>query len=186
MKKVLSALLVLIAVFLAYAFAAVSVPVTEGEELGFGRRLGLPFANLQGIGILLLVLGAAALIGTFFLLFLKPRTKKEAVKPSTGLSAKFTAPGSKSKGLEIGFLISGLVAFVILVVMVFGAIKGWFGEAALGALGSVFILQILMGVVFLVMFLKKKDKAIIPFIPALVLFLFEIAVSAFGLVMGLG
>ena len=92
--------------------------------------------------------------------------------------------GKKSKGLEVGFLLNGLVAVLVIALIVFGAIKAWFGEPMLGALGAVYILQVLMGILFLVLFFGKKDKAVLPFVPALALFLFQVAVGVFGLFMG--
>lgn len=185
MKKVLSALLVLIAVFCAYAFASVSTPLAEGEKADFGERLGAAFANLKGTGVMLLAVGALALIGAIFFMFSKSRKEKAAAMPSSKLASRYAALGRKSRGLEIGFLISGLLALGVLAMIVLGTIKAWFDEAAVGALGVVFIFQILMGVLFLVLFIKKKKKAVVTFIPALALFLLELGVGAFGLVMGL-
>ncbi len=185
MKKLLSALLAVIAVFLAYGFAAVSIPAAEGEQPGLGARFAAPFGNLGGTGLVLLALGAVALIGALFLMFSKSRSEKAAAMPSSKFAAKYAMLGRKSKGLEVGFLINGLMALGVLALIVFGTIKGWLDEAAVGALGSVFVLQLLIGVLFLVLFFKKKDKALVPFIPALALFLFEVAVGGFGIVSGL-
>ncbi len=185
MKKMLSALLALIAVFLAYAFAAVSVPVTEGEQVAFGARLAVPFKNAGGAGLALLGVGVLALIGALFCIFSKSRAEKAKAMPSSKFAAKYAMLGRKTKGLEVGFLVSGLAGLAVLAMIVMGTVNAWFNEAAIGALGCVFMLQILMGVVFFVLFLKKKDKALVPFIPALALFLFEVAVGGFGIVSGL-
>ena len=184
MKKLLSALLALIAVFLAYAFAAVSVPVAEGEQVAFGVKLAAPFKNAGGIGFLLLGLGFLALVGALFFMFSKSRAEKAAKSPAK-FSAKYAMLGRKTKGLEVGFLLSGLAGLAVLAMIIFGTVKAWFNESAIGALACVFILQILMGVLFFVLFLKKKDKALVPFVPAIAIFLFEIALCVFGIVSGL-
>jgi hypothetical protein len=188
-KKILSALLALIAIFMAYAFAAFSISVPEGGDTSLGARLKLPFDKPGGIAVGALIVGLIALLGALYLMFSRSRSQKAARMSSTKVAARYAMIGRKSKGLEIGFLFSGVLALVVLAVIVFGTIKLWFDkeieQAVLGVLGSVFILQILMGLIFFILFLKKKDKAIIPFIPAMALFLFEVAIGAFGLVKGL-
>ena len=185
MNKFISALLVLIAVFLAYAFAASGYPVPEGEDIPFGEKLALPFKEIKGAGVALLALGFLVLIGALFFLFSKSRSEKAAGMSSTRLAAKFAIHGRRSKGLEVGFLASGVLALLVLAMIVFGTVKAWFDETVIGALGSVFILQLLFGLLFLVLFLKKKNKAVLPFIPAIALFIVEVAAGAFGLIKGL-
>jgi len=182
-NKILSALLALVAVFLAYSFATVSVPAASEAQPSFGEKLAVPFNNIQGGGVILLILGGIAILGALFFLFSKSRSEKAKGMSSTQLAARFSALGKKTKGLEVGFLLNGLLAFGIIVLVVFGAIKAWFDEAALGALGAVYILQVLMGILFLILFFGKKDKSVLPFIPAIALFLFQVAAGVFGLLM---
>jgi hypothetical protein len=181
-KKVLSALLLIVAVFLAYAFAAVCM--STDEKAALGEKLGAPFKNIGGAGAAFLGLAVVALVGGLFFLFAKSRSEKAAAMPSSKLASRYALSGGKSKGLEVGFLFSGLLALAVLAAMVFGSLNNWFDEAVLGALGFAFALQIVMGVLFLVLFLKKKDKAVVPFIPAIVLFLLEVAVGVFGFLKG--
>ena len=185
MNKVISALLVLIAVFLAYAFAASGYPAPEGEEIPLGEKLVLPFKGIQGVSVVLLALGVLVTIGALFFLFSKSRSEKAEAMSSTRLAAKFALHGRKSKGLEVGFLASGVLALAVLAMIVFGTVKAWFDETVIGALGSIFILQLLFGLLFFVLFIKKKNKAVLPFIPAIALFLLEVAAGAFGLIKGL-
>lgn len=182
MKKVLSALLLIVAVFLAYAFSAVCM--SAGEKAPLGEKLGAPFKNIGGTGAVFLGLAVVALVGGLYFLFAKSRAEKAAAMPSSKLASRFALAQGKSKGLEVGFLFSGLLALGVLAAMVFGSLNNWFDEAILGALGFVFALQILMGVLFLIIFLKKKEKSVLPFIPAIVLFLLEIAVGVFGFLKG--
>jgi len=181
-KKVLSALLLIVAIFMAYAFAAVCMSVDE--KAAIGEKLGGPFKNIGGTGAVFLGLAVVALLGGLFFLFAKSRSEKAAKMPSSKLASRYALTKGKSKGLEVGFLFSGLLALAVLAVMVFGSLNNWFDEAVLGALGFVFALQIIMGVLFVIIFLKKKNKAVVPFIPAIVLFLFEIAVGVFGFLKG--
>ena len=189
MKKILSALLALIAVFMAYSFAAFSVPVPGDADMSLTARLKLPFEKPGGVAVIALIVGLIAFFGALFFMFSRSRSDKLARGASAKTAARYAMLGRKSKGLEIGFLFSGILALIVLALMVFGTIKLWFDkeieQAVLGTLGSVFVFQIIMGVLFIVFFMKKKDKAIIPFIPAVALFLFEVAVGAFGLVKGL-
>jgi hypothetical protein len=177
-KKVLSAFLVIAAVFLAYAFSAVCM--STDEKAALGEKLGGPFKNIGGTGAVFLALAIVALIGGLFFLFAKSRSEKAAKMPSSKLASRYALARGKSKGLEVGFLFSGLLALAVLAAMVFGSLKGWFDEAVLGALGFVFALQVVMGVLFLLLFLKKKNKAVVPFIPAIALFLLEVALGVFG------
>jgi hypothetical protein len=184
-KKILSALLMLLAVFLAFASAASTLSAPDGADAGFTAKLKLPFTKFQGPGVVVLVLAVLALAGALYLLFSKSRAEKAASMPSAKVAAKYAMIGRKSKGLEVGFLFSGLLALAVLAMIIFSTVKLGFDKATLGALGAVFVLQIIMGLLFLILFLKKKDKAVVPFIPALALFLFEVAIGAFGLVRGL-
>jgi hypothetical protein len=181
-KKVLSAFLLIVAVFMAYAFSAVCMNADQKAPLG--EKLGAPFKSISGAGAAFLALGAVALLGGLFFMFSKSRSEKAASIPSSELAARYALGKGKSKGLEVGFLFSGLLALGVLAAMVFGSLNNWFDEAVLGALGFVFALQIVMGVLFVIIFLKKKNKAVVPFIPAILLFLLEVGVGVFGFLKG--
>lgn len=185
MKKVVAAVLLLIAILLGYTFAVLNFPEATGGEAGFGAKLVAPIKDIDGAGVGVLLLGALCLLGAVYFVFAKSGAAKAAATSSGKLTGKYSYLGRKSKGLEAGFLLNGLLAFAVLVVMVQGTINGWLNNAALGALGAAFVLQILAGFLFFVLFAKKRDKAILPFLPAMALFLFEIVVGGFALVAGL-
>ncbi len=177
MNKFLAILLMLTAVFLAYAFAAATVSLPGGQQVSLGAKLSAPFYNLKGASVIFFVVGCGALLCALYFALRTPRSAK-AEGDIAGLNGK-------SNGLEIGFLFSGIIALVVLALMVLGSAKAWFDNLTLGALGSIFVIQIVMGVVFLVLFIKKEEKAVLPFIPAIIIFVLEVAIGVLGVVAGL-
>jgi hypothetical protein len=180
-KRLLTALVVLAAVFLAYAFAAMAAAPPGSSDAGLAGKLRTPFDKIDGGGAVMLALGAGALLFGLYLVF----SGSGAGASAAPAAARFGKFGAKTKGLEIGFLLSGVAALAVLAMIVFGTAKAWFSVPALGALGAVFVLQLVMGLLFVILFLKKKDKVVAAFVPALALFLFEVAIGAYGVFMGL-
>lgn len=181
MKKILGLVFLIVAGLLGYMFAVLNFPEATGGEEGFAAKLIEPVKEMSFAGVGVLVVGVLFLLGALYFFFARPGGSKALAASSGKGTSKYSYLARKSKVVEAGFLLNCVVALAVLALMLQGTVKGWFDDALLGALGAVFVLQILMGFFFFIFFVQKSGKAVFLFMVAMVLFLFEIAVAGYGL-----